>query len=113
MFHSCGAVSEAIPLLIEVGIDVLDPVQVGAEGMEPAKLKATYGDRIAFHGGLDTQGVLPFGTAEDVRAATEQLITIMKPGGGYIFGPSQELQPDVSVEKILAMYQTALKVGAS
>ncbi|MCL4393650.1 MAG: hypothetical protein M1482_02365, partial [Chloroflexi bacterium] len=112
MFHSCGAVSEAVPLLIELGIDVLDPVQVGAAGMNPESLKAMYGDRIAFHGGLDTQGVLPFGSTEDVTAAAEHLLQVMKPRGGYIFGPSQELQPDVPVENVLAMYRTAKKVGA-
>lgn len=111
MFHSCGAVSEAIPLCIELGIDVLDPVQVGAAGMNPETLKVAYGNRIAFHGGLDTQGVLPFGSPMDVSAAAEQLLEVMKPGGGYIFGPSQELQPDVPVENILAMYRTGSQVG--
>lgn len=111
MFHSCGAVSEMIPLFIELGIDVLDPVQVGAAGMVPAQLKAAYGDRIAFHGGLDTQGVLPFGSPADVRAETIALVETMKPGGGYIFGPSQELQPDVPVENILTMYRTCRERG--
>jgi uroporphyrinogen decarboxylase len=111
MFHSCGAVSEMIPLFVELGIDALDPVQVGAAGMDPARLKAAYGDRIAFHGGLDTQGVLPFGSPGDVKAGTEKLLEIMKPGGGYIFGPSQELQPDVPIENILTMYRTCREAG--
>jgi len=112
MFHSCGAVSHAIPLLIELGIDVLDPVQVGAAGMMPEALKASYGEQIAFHGGLDTQGILPFGSPRDVSAAAEHLLAVMKPGGGYIFGPSQDLQPDVPIENILAMYRTAREAGA-
>jgi uroporphyrinogen decarboxylase len=111
MFHSCGAVSEMIPFFIELGIDVLDPVQVGAVGMDPARLKAEYGNRIAFHGGLNTQGVLPFGSPQEVRAETEKLLEIMKPGGGYLFGPSQELQPDVSIENILTMYRTCREAG--
>jgi uroporphyrinogen decarboxylase len=111
MFHSCGAIREAIPLIIEVGVDVLDPVQAGAAGMAPAGLKAEFGDRLAFHGGLDTQGVLPFGSALDVAAATTRLVEAMKPGGGYIFGPSQELQPDVPLDNILAMYRTCREVG--
>jgi uroporphyrinogen decarboxylase len=111
MFHSCGAISEAIPIILEQGIDVLDPIQVGAAGMAPERLKAEYGDRLAFHGGLDTQGVLPFGTPADVAAETTRLVEVMKPGGGYIFGPSQELQPDVPLDNILAMYRTCREVG--
>jgi uroporphyrinogen decarboxylase len=111
MFHSCGAVSTVIPMLIELGVDVLDPVQTAAAGMDPAVLKASYGDRIAFHGGLDTQGVLPFGSPSDVRAATETLLATMSRNGGYICGPSQELQPDVPVANILAMYQACRVLG--
>jgi uroporphyrinogen decarboxylase len=111
MFHSCGAVSEMIPLFIDLGIDVLDPVQAGAAGMDPARLKAEFGRHIAFHGGLDTQGVLPFGSPAEVQAEAARLIEIMKPGGGYIFGPSQELQPDVPVGNILAMYRTGWQAG--
>jgi uroporphyrinogen decarboxylase len=111
MFHSCGAVSAVIPMLIELGIDVLDPVQSGAAGMDPGALKASYGGQIAFHGGLDIQGVLPFGSPDEVRAATERLLVVMSLGGGYIFGPSQELQPDVPVANILAMYAACRDLG--
>jgi uroporphyrinogen decarboxylase len=107
MFHSCGAVSEVIPMLIEIGIDILDPIQTAARGMNPLQLKAQYGDNMTFHGGLDTQGVLPFGSPEDVTRATCELLEGMKPGGGYILAPSQELQPDVPIANILAMYEAA------
>lgn len=111
MFHSCGSVRAIIPFLIELGVDILDPIQVGAEGMSPLGLKADFGERIAFHGGVDTQGVLPFGSSEEVRRAVKDLLEIMKPGGGFILAPSQELQPDVPMENILAMYEAAIQYG--
>ena len=73
--------------------------------MEPEMLKSQFGDFITFHGGLDTQHILPFGTVEEVRAEARRLIEILGNGGGYIFGPSQEFLPDISLENILAMYE--------
>jgi len=105
MLHSCGSVSKLIPRLIELGMDALDPIQVRASNMEPEYLKANFGDHITFHGGLDTQHVLPFCTVEEVRAEAKRLIEIFAKGGGYILGPSQEFLPDIPLENIIAMYE--------
>lgn len=105
MLHSCGSVSKLIPRLIELGMDALDPIQVRASDMEPEMLKAKFGDYITFHGGLDTQHLLPFGTVEEVRSETKRLIEIFGRGGGYILAPSQEFLPDIPLENILAMYE--------
>ncbi len=105
MLHSCGSVSKLIPSLIELGMDALDPVQVRAADMEPEKLKAEFGGSITFHGGLDTQHILPFGTVEEVRAEARRLIDIFGRGGGYILAPSQEFLPDIPLENIIAMYE--------
>lgn len=109
MLHSCGSVSKLIPRLIELGMDALDPVQVRAADMEPEKLKAEFGDSVTFHGGLDTQHILPFGTVEEVRAEAGRLIEIFGSGGGYILAPSQEFLPDIPLENILVMYEVGGK----
>lgn len=105
MLHSCGSVTELIPDLIKLGMDALDPIQVRAANMEPRDLKDNFGDSLTFHGGLDTQHVLPFCTVEEVRAEAKRLIEIFGESGGYIFGPSQEFLPDIPLENILAMYE--------
>jgi len=110
MLHSCGSVSKLIPRLIEMGMDALDPIQVRAADMEPEMLKADFGDYITFHGGLDTQYVLPFGTVEEVSAEAKRLVEIFGKGGGYIFGPSQEFLPDIPLENITAMYEIAREI---
>jgi len=110
MLHSCGSVSKIIPKLIELGMDALDPIQVRAADMEPEYLKAEFGDFITFHGGLDTQHTLPFGTVEEVRAEAKRLIEVFGTGGGYIFGPSQEFLPDIPLENIIAMYEVGREV---
>jgi uroporphyrinogen decarboxylase len=104
MMHSCGAIRPIIPYLIEAGVDILDPIQVTARGMVPAELKAEVGARIVFHGGIDTQNVLPFGTPDEVRAHVSDVVGAMSADGGYIFAPSQILGPDIPVENIVAMY---------
>ena len=68
MMHSCGAIARLIPMLIEAGVDILDPVQVSAAGMEPAGLAAAFGERLVFHGGIDTQHVLPVASSEESAA---------------------------------------------
>lgn len=106
-FHTCGSVADIIEDLIEIGVDVLHPVQVSAAGMEPKVLKAKYGERLAFWGAIDTQRVLPLGTTEDVRAEVERRIEELGAGGGYVLGAVHNIQPDVPVENILAMYEHA------
>jgi uroporphyrinogen decarboxylase len=111
MLHSCGAVAPIISDLIEIGVDVLDPVQTRAKGMNALLLKETFGDRISFHGGLDTQGVLPFGTEEDVAEEVISKLQSFAPGGGYILCPTHNLQADVPGRNAVAVAHTALECG--
>jgi uroporphyrinogen decarboxylase len=104
MYHTCGAVSEIIPDLIECGIDVLDPVQVSAQGMEPASLAARFKGKITFHGGISTQTLLPHATPEQVRAAVADTLRTLGPTG-YLCGPDQWLMADVPIESMVAMYR--------
>lgn len=104
MMHSCGAVAPLIPLLIEAGVDILDPIQVTAKGMVPADLKARFGQRLVFHGGIDTQRVLPFGSREEVACHVRATVATLGCGGGYLFAPSQILGPDIPTDNLLAMY---------
>lgn len=102
--HSCGAINEIIPDLIECGVDILEPIQK-VQGMEPEHLKADYGNKLTFHGGIDTQGVLPFGTPEEVQTETKKYLeTLGSDGTGYILMASQSLEEDVPIVNIEAMY---------
>ena len=103
--HSCGNITDIIPLLVEMGLDVLNPIQ--PEAMDIRQVKADFGDRLAFWGGLSTQRTLPFGTPEDVKAEAMDLMSTMGKGGGYIFAASQGIQGDVPVENILALLDVA------
>ncbi len=105
--HCCGAVRALIPELIEVGVDVLDPLQVKAAGMVPAELKAEFGGRLCFSGGVDEQELLPRGTPGQVAGAVRELIDVMAPGGGFFLGPTHNFQADIPTENILAMYKAA------
>lgn len=109
--HDDGAMWELIPRLIEVGIDVLNPVQYRCGPVDLDWLKNTYGHRLAFHGGVDNQEVLPFGSVEDVRAEVRKCISTLGRGGGYILAPCHNLQAVTPVENILAMYETAYEEG--
>jgi uroporphyrinogen decarboxylase len=107
-FHSCGAIRPIIPDLIEIGVDVLNPVQCTCPGMNPLDLKKEFGRDLAFMGGVDTQGVLPHGTADEVRQATAQLLEGMTTdGGGYILAASHTVPPETPDENIFAMYDEA------
>lgn len=110
-FHSCGSVYYAVPDLIDISIDVLNPIQVMAAEMDTVRLKREFGDRLAFWGGIDTQQVLPFGTPDDVRAEVKQRIADLAPGGGYVLASVHNIEADVSGENIWAMYQTAHQYG--
>jgi hypothetical protein len=102
--HSCGAVSKLIPSFIEAGFDILNPVQCSAAGMEPEQLKANFGDQLVFWGGgVDTQKVLPFGTAAEVREQVLRRCEIFAPGGGFIFNTIHNIQARTPVENIVAM----------
>lgn len=108
MFHSCGAVFDVIPHLIDIGVDVVNPVQVSARGMDTARLKAAYGRDIVFWGGgVDTQGVLPFGTEDDVRTEVVRRIEDLGPGGGFVWAPVHNIQAQVPPANIVAAFDTA------
>lgn len=107
--HSCGAIEPFIPLLIESGFDILNPVQCSASGMDPALLKAKYGKDIVFWGGgVDTQRILPFGTAEQVREQVKSRCDIFGKDGGFVFNSIHNVQYGTPVENIVAMFD-ALK----
>ena len=103
--HSCGKIDRLIPSLIEMGLDVLNPVQ--PEAMDLAELKRRFGQRLTFWGGISTQQTLPFGTPADVRAEARRVRDLMARGGGYIFAPAQGIQGDVPPENILALLEVA------
>jgi len=105
--HSCGAVGDLIPDFVDTGIEVLDPVQVKAAGMEPKSLKAQHGDKMCFSGGVDEQQLLSKGTPRQVREGVFQLLDDMARGGGFFVGPTHNLQDDIPTENIVAMYDAA------
>jgi len=110
--HSCGSVYDLIPDLIEAGVDILNPVQTSAAKMDPVKLKQEFGDRLSFWGGGSCpHTVLPWSTPEEVEADVRKRLQIFAPGGGYVFAPIHNIQPDVPPENIVAMYDAALKWG--
>jgi uroporphyrinogen decarboxylase len=105
MFHSCGAVAPLIDRLIDLGVDILDPLQVAATGMDPAALKRGFGERICLHGSIDTQYLLPRGTPEAVRDTAEAMIDVLGANGGFILAPCHVLQTDVPTANIRALYK--------
>ena len=111
-YHGCGAVSDLIPDLIDIGVDIVNPVQVSARGMDTRRLKREYGRDIVFWGGgVDTQGVLPFGTPEEVSDEVKRRIDDLAPGGGYVFAAVHNIQALVPPENIVALFETALEYG--
>ena len=108
LLHVCGAVRPLLPSIIEAGVDMLEPIQTRATGMEPETLKRDFGNDICFYGGMDLQQILNKGTVEKVQSETKRLINVLGEGGGYIFGPGHTyIQVDAPIENILAMYKTA------
>ena len=107
-YHCCGSLRPIIPDLIEIGVDVLNPVQGNCPGMDPLDLKREFGESLTFMGGMDTQDLLPNGSAADVRRRTERLISgMMSGGGGYILAASHSIPPETPDENIFAMYEAA------
>ena len=107
LYHSCGAISPLIAELIELGVDILDPIQPVGPEMAPERLKANYGDRLCFHGGIDMQRLLPYGSPTEIRAEVRRYCESLGCRGGYILAPAHLFQPDVPPENILAVYQEA------
>jgi len=112
LLHCCGSIYPLINDIIEVGFDVLNPIQPLAYQMEPERLKRDFGDRISFLGGIDIQRLLPFGTPEEVREGVRRVIGILAPGGGYILAPSHNIEPETPPENIVAMYEAAKEFGS-
>ena len=112
LYHSCGAVGPFLDDLVELGVQILNPVQVSAAGMEPAELKQRYGRKLSFWGGgCDTQQVLPFGTVAEVRAEVRRRIREFAPGGGFVFNPVHNIQPLVPPANVAALFEAALEFG--
>jgi uroporphyrinogen decarboxylase len=109
-YHSCGCVTELIDDLVEIGVDILNPVQVSAMG-DTAALKARFGKRVTFWGGIDTQDVLPHGTPADVEREVARRIQDLGPGGGYVVASVHNVQPDVPPENVVAMAEAVKKHG--
>jgi uroporphyrinogen decarboxylase len=110
--HDDGSCRAFLPLLIEMGIDILNPVQWTCPGMDMAELKAEFGGRICFHGAVDNQRILPFGTPEEVRAEVRHCIdALASDGTGYILAPCHNLQVNTPVENIIALYDEAWTYG--
>jgi len=106
--HCCGSVPNLIPYFIQAGVDILNPVQWTAGGMDLSTLKAKYGRDLVFWGGaISTQRTFPFGTAEDVAAEAREILDIMAPGGGFVVNPIHNILAEVPVDNILALYDTA------
>jgi uroporphyrinogen decarboxylase len=106
-FHSCGAVRKAIPDLIEAGIDILNPVQVSAAGMDSAELKREFGRELTFWGGaVDPQNVLGSGSVQQVKDDARRRIDDLAPGGGFVFAPVHNIQSNVPPENVVAMWET-------
>lgn len=111
-FHCDGAISEILDDFIEIGIDILNPLQTSAEGMEPGAIKKRFGDNICFWGGgSETQTTLPFGTVEEVARESAERVRLLGPGGGYVFTTIHNIQPDIPPEKIMAVFGAALENG--
>ncbi len=109
--HSDGAIREIIPDMIEAGIDVLNPIQWRCAGMDREGLKRDFGDKLIFHGAVDNQYTLPFGSVEEVRQEVIENLRILGEGGGYILGPCHNIQAVGPPENIVAMYQTGYEYG--
>lgn len=110
--HNDGAIFNLIPSLIEMGVDILNPVQTTAKGMDPVKLKAEFGDRLVFWGAAcDCQGTLAFGTAEEVAKEVEESIRVLAPGGGLVLAGVHNIQAGVPPENVIALFDTALSAG--
>jgi uroporphyrinogen decarboxylase len=108
MQHSCGAIRDIIPSLIEDGVDILNPIQVRAAGMEFDGLHRDFGRRVVFYGGVDTQETLPRGSPADVRDQVRHYVATCR-NGGYILAGSHVMTPDIPLDNILAMYETGLR----
>jgi uroporphyrinogen decarboxylase len=110
-YHSCGAVTRLLDDLIDVGVDILNPVQVSADGMETDQLKQRFGKKLSFWGAMDTTEILPNGTLDDVRNEVRKIIRDLAPGGGFVLASVHNIQSDIPPENIIAMFEAASQYG--
>jgi uroporphyrinogen decarboxylase len=111
MFHNCGAIYDLIPELIDLDVDILNPIQVSAEGMDTKKLKREFGDALTFWGGINTQRILPRGTPQEVKDEVKRRIDDLAPGGGYVLNTVHNIQRDVPPQNIMAMLEALQEYG--
>ncbi|MBN1624514.1 MAG: hypothetical protein JXN10_01400 [Clostridia bacterium] len=104
-YHSDGAITPVIDDFIEIGLDILDPIQVGATGMTPEELFPRFGDRLSFHGAIDEVELLPHATSEEVYKETKRVMAILGANNGYIVSPTHQVQGDTDPDNILAIYR--------
>jgi uroporphyrinogen decarboxylase len=109
--HDDGSIRKILPDLIDAGIDILNPIQWGLKDMDREGLKRDFGEQVIFHGAVDNQYTLPFGSVDEVRNEVVENIEILGKGGGYIIAPCHNIQPNTTVENILALYETGYKYG--
>ncbi len=108
-WHSCGSIVPIIGDFVEIGLDILNPLQPKAAGMDPEYLKSEYGEDLTFFGAIDVQELLPYGTPEKTRDEVRRIGGILGKGGGCILAPAHNIQPDTPVENVLAMYEAVQK----
>jgi len=104
-WHSCGSIVPLIPEFIEIGLDILNPIQPLANGMEPKFLKDTFGKKLCFFGGIDVQNLLPFESPENIKKEVKRIINIFGEEGGFIAAPAHNIQPDTPIKNILAIFE--------
>lgn len=109
--HSDGAIRTILPRMIELGIDILNPIQWRCKGMDRDELKRDFGDKLVFHGGVDNQTTMPFGTVDDVRDEVIYNIKVLGDGGGYVLAPCHNIQPTTPTQNIIALYDTGYEEG--
>ncbi|MGQ9471963.1 MAG: uroporphyrinogen decarboxylase family protein [Candidatus Aminicenantales bacterium] len=109
--HNDGSIRRIIPDMIGAGIDILNPIQWRCNGMNREELKRDFGDKVVFHGGVDNQYTLPFGTVEEVQQEAEDNLRILGKGGGYILAPCHNIQAITPVENIITLYETGYNLG--
>ena len=104
MYHCDGAIAPLIPELVDMGVDLLNPIQTDARGVGPERLKAEYSDRLSFHGGIDIIQTLPHGSLSDVHREVQDRVRVLGANGGYILASSHHIQSDSPIENVLVMY---------
>jgi uroporphyrinogen decarboxylase len=111
LYHTCGAVYPLIGDFIEIGLDILNPIQTTAQGMDIQRLKQDFGQDLCFWGGIDLQQLLPHGSPAEVAAVTREIIACLGAGGGYVLSTANNIQADVPPQNILAMVEAVISIA--